>query len=178
MSLLLRRYSSTAPEPWGNGAGATTELVSFEDSAKLSPSSAKPWRLSVARLQQPTPFSALSNVRRTFMPIGGNTVMLTINGITHVVPETQTIDFQGDDRVSLSHLGAPCFAVNLMVKQNAPGRTPMLVFTDEPHDRAIAAVALANGSGFTRFDLVNPALLRSGAKRSGPNRWAAVQLPG
>lgn len=137
--------------PWANERGATTELVSFAQGTALLPSSR--WRLSVARLVEPGPFSVIADVRRTFVPIGSG-VVLSIGGERHPVAPGHAVSFDGAAGVSLVSLERPCFAVNLMVDPAAP-RDVTLRLTPFPDDvEGIVAVALEATPGVGLFDVL------------------------
>lgn len=108
------RYTEQTPVAWANGGGVTVELVSLAVSAELTPGLPR-WRLSIATLQRPAPFSPLPGVLRQFMPIGGD-VVLTINGVRTPVAAGTVCHFDGADEVDLVDLTTVCNAVNLMVE--------------------------------------------------------------
>ncbi|MFT4233247.1 MAG: HutD family protein [Leucobacter sp.] len=112
---LLRPVATAPTTPWANGAGITTELVSFEDSHELSPEGTPPWRLSIAQLERAAPFSALPGVLRTFMPLDG-ALALRVGRQTHDLRPGVPLHFSGEDDVALETLPAPCRALNLMVR--------------------------------------------------------------
>ena len=117
----LASFADRGPVPWANGAGQTTELVSLTESAQLTPG-LRPWRLSIARLERVGPFSALPGMARTFLP--NAEVALDIDGHVHSVPAFRPERFHGGQNVSLVDLVEPCFAVNLMVVEDARGPEP------------------------------------------------------
>ena len=117
----LVSFADRDPVPWANGAGQTTELVSLTESAQLTPG-LRPWRLSIARLERVGPFSALPGMARTFLP--NAEVALDIDGHVHSVPAFRPERFHGGQNVSLVDLVEPCFAVNLMVVEDARGPEP------------------------------------------------------
>ncbi|GAA1869100.1 HutD family protein [Brevibacterium marinum] len=113
---VITSFDELEPVPWANGAGETTELVSLTDSQTLTPSLRR-WRLSIARLDRPAVFSPLPGLARTFLPIGAE-VALEIDGEVHPVTSAEPKTFRGEQTVSLVELGAPCFALNLMVEDS------------------------------------------------------------
>lgn len=113
---VLSSFDDRDPVPWANGAGETTELVSLAESEALTPDRLR-WRLSIAKLERAAAFSPLPGLARTFLPIGAE-VVLEIDGHVHSVAENEPRSFRGEQNVSLVDLGAPCFALNLMVEEN------------------------------------------------------------
>jgi hypothetical protein len=145
---VVKRFADLTASAWANGRGATTELVSFDESEAFA--SGTRWRLSVADLDRPGPFSPLTGVRRTFIPVGGD-VVLAVDGAVRECPDGLPIEFDGGARTELIALTGPCHAVNLMVDV-ASLWGPRL--TTDPSDATILAVALRSGDGFARFDLM------------------------
>lgn len=118
---VLTSFADIPPAPWANGAGETTELVSVQESARLTPA-LRPWRLSVAKLERLGPFSSLPTYARTFIPLDAE-VVLRIEGTVHRVPPGQPLRFHGRDEVELVEMGAAGYALNLMVADADPGST-------------------------------------------------------
>ena len=156
---VLTSFDDRDPVPWANGAGETTELVSLADSENLTPL-ARPWRLSIARLDRTAEFSALPGMARTFLPTAE--VVLSVDGRTHRIPRLTPLRFRGDRAVVLTELDEPCFAVNLMVAQSdsvdPPRRGLAMIGPDEEHavradDGAAFLLTLASSPDRPRFQL-------------------------
>ncbi|MCC4908766.1 HutD family protein [Microbacterium sp. cx-59] len=167
-SLEVRRpFSARAARPWANGAGTTTELVDFGESALLTPESSR-WRLSVARLDRAAPFSRLPGHRRMFVPIGGD-VVLDIDGRAQEAPEGMVVEFDGGSEVTMSWLSSPCHAVNLMV-DDFSARSPSLSSATTElaiDDGVVVVVALSAGPEFGMFDLLTPSHRTEGLEMPG-----------
>jgi environmental stress-induced protein Ves len=146
---ILQRFADLQPTPWAGGGGATTELVAFDDSERLGGPGAR-WRLSVADLEQPGTFSLLPGVQRTFVPVGG-AVMISVDDEQRECTECRPFQFEGDARTELVALTGRCHAVNLMVDETSQW-FPRL--TRERSGDVIAAIALDDGDGWERFDLL------------------------
>lgn len=163
----LIKFARSPSVAWANGSGRTTELVSWVRSRDLSGEAIPPWRLSIAELTGPAPFSALPGVRRHFLPIGGS-VRLTVNGAARPVGDATVTQFTGDDEVELVELvDGPCHAVNLMVRAGSAdpaGRDPGPALIAGTSDRGggpgcWAAVSLGRADGIDRFDVIDPSRL-------------------
>lgn len=146
---ILKRFADLPPTPWANGGGATTELVAFDESEGVGGPGAR-WRLSVADLEQPGTFSPLPGMHRTFVPVGG-AVMLSVDDEQRECAECRPFQFEGDARTQLVALTGRCHAVNLMVDERSEW-SPRL--SRERSDDVIAAIALEDGEGWRRFDLL------------------------
>ena len=164
---VITSFDDLTPVPWANGAGETTELVSLADSASLTPSLLR-WRLSIARLDRPAAFSPLPGLARTFLPIGAE-VVLEIDGHVHRVTPAEPVNFRGEQDVSLVELGAPCFALNLMVEDDdgpeaddesgthsgAGPKRRALAMSRRFSDRGLFAVTLNSDPGSPRFQVLD-----------------------
>lgn len=65
--------------PWKNGGGVTHEVAVWPDGAGMDDFA---WRVSLAELQGPGPFSSYPGVSRSLMLLEGNPVRLEIDGVT------------------------------------------------------------------------------------------------
>ncbi|WP_052405580.1 HutD family protein [Demequina mangrovi] len=148
---LARTFAARTRVPWFNGAGFTTELVSFEDSARHAPD-LSPWRLSIAELSRPGSFSAIPGVTRMFCPVGAD-VVLRIDGATVTVVSHQVLTFDGGAEAELLELPSPCHAVNLMSRDGGAEQAVMRL-DEGPPSRAGLAVVRLEGEG--RFDVLVP----------------------
>lgn len=151
---VITSFDDRDPIPWANGAGETTELVSLTDSQALTPNLRR-WRLSIARLDRPAAFSPLPGLARTFLPIGAD-VVLEIDGQAHRVVQDEPLRFSGEQNVSLVELGAPCFALNLMVKTDDRARSGLgsLAMSTRLTGPGLFAVTLESGPVYPRFQLL------------------------
>lgn len=151
---VITSFDDLEPVPWANGAGETTELVSLTDSQVLTPALRR-WRLSIARLDRPAEFSPLPGMARTFLPTGAE-VVLEIDGHRHPVTPAEPALFRGEQKVSLVGLGAPCFALNLMVEMNkrlGSGQRGLELSTRFT-GTGLFAVTLDSVPGYPRFQLL------------------------
>lgn len=151
---VITSFDDLDPVPWVNGAGETTELVSLSDSEALTPSLSR-WRLSIARLDRPAEFSPLPGLARAFLPIGAE-VVLEIDAHVHRVTPAEPARFRGEQKVSLIELGAPCFALNLMVEIDDGARSGQgaLEMSTRSTGSGLFAVTLDSGPGHPRFQLL------------------------
>lgn len=129
--------SAIAPTPWKNGGGDTRELACWPPGAGMD---AFEWRVSVATIAAPGPFSAFQGVQRQIMLLDGAGVRLRAEdeGIDHALDERwQPVAFAGDQAIDCIPLGGTSTDFNLMLRhgrwqgavqvlQNAcvPGSTP------------------------------------------------------
>ncbi|WP_172657658.1 HutD family protein [Demequina rhizosphaerae] len=148
---VARMFAAQPRVAWFNGAGFTTELVSFDDSARLWPDLA-PWRLSVAELTRTGPFSPVPGVTRSFCPVGGD-VVLRVDGRETRVGELEVLTFDGGADTALLELPSACHAVNLMTRDDARARVSMRLDSGPASRSGLAVVRLDRGA---RFDVLAP----------------------
>jgi len=76
MSVHLRRAADRMPAPWRNGGGITREIAARPPGATLE---AFDWRISMAEVREPGPFSSFPDVDRVLTFLQG-TLSLSIEG--------------------------------------------------------------------------------------------------
>jgi environmental stress-induced protein Ves len=96
--------------PWRNGGGSTLEVVRYPSSTDGGPLE---WRVSVARIDRPGPFSELP-VDRVIMPIGEAGMSLHLDGKETVLDPWQQIAFPGEVAVRAELRSASTRCLNLM----------------------------------------------------------------
>ncbi|MFT4229476.1 MAG: HutD family protein [Microbacterium sp.] len=150
---IVKRFAQTPANRWPNGAGVTSELLGFAETASLTPFAPR-WRLSVAQLIEPAVFSELPGIWRTLLPVGA-AVRLEVGGVVHEVADGSPLEFDGGISTRLVALSVPCYAVNLMVEA-LPRRAEVRLTRGALDATALVAVALRTGARCGAFDLVAP----------------------
>lgn len=103
--------------PWKNGGGSTRELVCWPPNSGMDGFG---WRVSVATIAAPGPFSAFAGVDRQIMLLEGDGVRLRGNGWEHALGERwQPFAFSGDEPVDCAMLGGTSTDFNLMLRRGA-----------------------------------------------------------
>ncbi|GAA3676504.1 hypothetical protein GCM10023081_13510 [Arthrobacter ginkgonis] len=120
------RFADLSPSPWLNGAGRTVELAAgagpsqdgmFPDGT--SPDGGWDWRLSLADVDRPAPFSRLPGIRRILTIVDGGPLDLTVDGVLRRVERYRPFAFDGG-AATLSALPAgPVRNLNLMLGPSA-----------------------------------------------------------
>ena len=104
-----------AASPWKNGGGSTREIACWPPGAGME---AFGWRISVATIDQPGPFSAFAGVDRQIMLLDGDGVHLRGEGIDHVLDARwQPFAFSGDVALGCSLLGGTSTDFNVMARR-------------------------------------------------------------
>jgi uncharacterized protein len=179
------RQSEFRSTPWKNGGGITREAIRV-------PASGDPfgWRMSVAHIEQPGPFSDFAAYHRIMVLLRGDGVALKFsNGEERRLRKAgDVVEFDGALATQCDLLGGPCVDLNLMVVKSltsvhaqvlhlhqplalpaAPGRVT-LVF---PIESALEVRADGAAAALEPWDLavISPVTGQSGtfAPRAGSN---------
>ncbi|PXA90705.1 hypothetical protein DMC25_02460 [Caulobacter sp. D4A] len=106
------------PAPWKNGGGTTWEIAAQPPGAGMD---AFDWRLSIAQVAAPGPFSVFPGVDRVLTVIAGAGLRLAVDGLGEVLlDETSSpLAFPGDAPAAAMLDGGPIRDLNLMVRRGA-----------------------------------------------------------
>lgn len=110
MTWQVLRAAEYVRMPWKNGAGSTLEIARDGDGLE-----AFAWRLSIADVAQPGPFSAFAGYQRIITVLRGEGMQLEVDG--HLSRPLQAFDayaFSGDSHVQCSLLGGAIRDFNLI----------------------------------------------------------------
>lgn len=115
---MLQRFSiaDLPATPWKNGGGSTREIVCRPQGAGMD---GFDWRVSIATIAQPGPFSAFPGVDRLIMLLDGDGVHLhSSSGINHRLDQTHApFAFAGDVALDCTLLGGPSTDFNVMTRR-------------------------------------------------------------
>jgi environmental stress-induced protein Ves len=117
MSNVHRFSRATLPSmPWKNGGGTTQEIASWPQGAPLDSFG---WRVSIATIATPGPFSVFAGIDRSIMLLEGDGVRL----FTHDGRVEHRLDvphrpfaFSGDDAIDCTLLGGASNDFNVMTR--------------------------------------------------------------
>ena len=143
--------------PWKNGGGSTRELACWPPSAGAGADMDNfGWRVSVATIAVPGPFSAFPGVDRQIMLLQGDGVHLRGQGWQHTLGERwQPFTFSGDEPVDCSLRGGPSIDFNLMLRRGTwRGHVQVLREAPPPASAGLCMVLQGRWQG--------PRLLESG----------------
>lgn len=112
------RFTNVEASPWINAGGSvkviTAGVVSQQGRLHLKADNHWDWRLSIADVEQPGAFSALSGVKRVLTVVDGGPLQLTIGGKSHLVTAHQPLTFDGGTVTTASLPHGPVSNLNLM----------------------------------------------------------------
>lgn len=170
----LRRLDDVQPVPWLAAVGVTREVVSYRESRVLTPGR-PPWRLSVADLHEPGPFSRLPGLERTFVPVDG-AVTLRVDDRLRTVAAGTALSFSGSAETILTSLTAPLRAVNLMTAAGALDPVELVVCRHAPRSVPAATLMMPLTTGrrgrARPLDLYGPGARLGGLR---VRRWLAIR---
>ena len=134
MTLEFFDLANVPATPWKNGGGSTRELACWPPAtAAASGMDSFGWRVSVATIAAPGPFSAFAGVDRQIMLLGGDGVQLTSSGWQHTLAERwQPFAFSGDEAVDCTMLGGISTDFNLMLRRGVWDGTLQVVRSEPP----------------------------------------------
>jgi hypothetical protein len=108
------RFTELTAVPWRNGGGITREVVS----AGGSGAQGFDWRISIADVNEPGPFSTFPGVERTITVVGGEGMDLVIDGVQHLLGLHEPLSFDGASRAWGSPLAGPVRDLNVMTSND------------------------------------------------------------
>ena len=123
--------ATTPSTPWKNGGGSTQELACWPPGADMN---SFEWRVSLATVDRPGPFSVFPGIDRQIMLLSGDGLHLRSPGWEHrLEPRWQPFAFSGDDAVDGAMLGGTSKDFNLMLRRGAwTGRLQVLRIAPPP----------------------------------------------
>ena len=108
------RFAQLTASPWPNCGGVTREVVS----AGASGPQAFDWRISIADVSEPGPFSTFPGVDRILTVVEGERMDLVVDGVEHVLGLHEPFSFDGASRTSCSRLAGPVRDLNVMTRSD------------------------------------------------------------
>ncbi|MGY4531512.1 environmental stress-induced protein Ves [Pseudomonas sp. TE3786] len=110
MTWQLLRAADYPRMPWKNGGGSTLEILRDGDGLE-----AFVWRLSIADVAQPGPFSAFNGYQRIITVLEGEGMQLEVDGqLSRPLRALDAFAFSGDSQVHCTLLGGAIRDFNLI----------------------------------------------------------------
>jgi len=112
------RFAELPAIPWRNGGGVTREVVASGASVASGGSDPEDfdWRISIADVSQPGPFSAFPGVDRVITLVEGERMELVVDGVVHVLGLHESLSFSGASLASCSLPAGPTRDLNVMTR--------------------------------------------------------------
>lgn len=108
------RFTRLPVVPWRNGGGVTREVVSAGGSGP----GGFDWRISIADVREPGPFSAFPGVDRVITLVEGDRMDLVVDGVEHVLHPHEPFGFHGASQASCSLPAGPTRDLNVMTRSD------------------------------------------------------------
>lgn len=132
----LIRAASGMRMPWKNGAGWTTVIAVWPESAGDEDFG---WRLSIAEIERSQPYSIFPGVDRRQLLLSGPGLVLTGSGERHLLAAPYDVaGFSGDSVLTCEPAG-PCRVLNVMTRRG---------IVDAEISILRGSVAVSAGSGY------------------------------
>lgn len=112
----IRRRSDHLTMPWANRLGSTLELAVSPPGATIA---AMSWRISIATVTAPGPFSSLPGVDRVLLMLDDVDAVLRIDGRDARLRRFDQVAFSGDSDVALVSVSGPAHDLNLMTRRSS-----------------------------------------------------------
>jgi environmental stress-induced protein Ves len=129
--------------PWKNGGGSTQELACWPPGAGMDTFE---WRVSLATVDRPGPFSVFPGIDRQIMLLGGDGLHLRSPGWEHRLDQRWAPwAFAGDDEVEGVMLGGTSKDFNLMLRRGA-WRGALQVLREAPPPAAAGLCMVLQGT--------------------------------
>lgn len=127
MAMHFFDLATTPSMPWKNGGGSTQELACWPPGADMN---SFEWRVSLATVDRPGPFSVFPGIDRQIMLLSGDGLHLRSPSWEHrLEPRWQPFAFSGDDAVDGAMLGGTSKDFNLM-QRRGQWQGPLRVVAD------------------------------------------------
>ncbi len=149
----LQRYHDLPATPWRNGRGTTREIARAAIDAPEAAGELFAWRISMAEISEPAPFSVFRSVDRLLGTLQGQINLIVEDIEVRLNPGDEPVVFRGDVPASAAVAGQSRTAVdlNLMVTDTLgwgsmsvlqPGilRVPTPPTVTSPRGRVLAEV--------------------------------------
>ena len=170
MTLNVLRAADRAVQPWKNGGGKTREVLAAPASGSAGDFD---WRVSMAEVAVPGPFSSFPGIDRTLKVLEGRLELTFADpAAVHILtPQTAALDFPGDVAVTGRPVDGPVLDLNLMVRREA--------FVGHIRSLPAGALPAPEGSPVLRLLIaLQPTTVRVADAVHGLARFDALRLDG
>ena len=138
------RFAELSCVPWRNGGGVTREVAVGGSGGQHFN-----WRISIADVNVPGPFSAFPGVDRIITLVDGERMDLVIDGVEHVLGLDEPLSFDGASQTSCMLPSGPTRDLNVMTRRGRHSAAVTLTDLSETRPLAVAGgqvLVLVSGS--------------------------------
>ena len=139
------RFAELPVVPWRNGGGVTREVLASGGSGPQG----FDWRISIADVSQPGPFSTFPGVDRVITLVEGERMDLVIDGVVHVLGLHESLSFDGASQASCSLPAGPMRGLDVMTRSDRMSAAVAVRDLSETRPIAVSGsqvLVLLNGS--------------------------------
>jgi len=176
--MIIKRNQPESWKPWKNGGGLTREIAVYPASASTEDFL---WRVSVAKIERPGPFSQFPNVRRRLMLLNGNGVLFQFADRSVMLTDSaQTMEFSGEDDLYCSPVDGACLVMNVMTRSDWVCKMHVAHDGSLPTTRELGRIIIVAEGAVRLTESANPPeLLQAGeAALLGPGATLQVDISG
>ena len=112
--ITILRAADRAATPWKNGGGITREVAIWPPGSKFDDFD---WRISMAGVREPGPFSVFEGIDRTMAILSGRLELRLPDHTVVLSPESEPFAFAGDVTCEGIPVGGPVTDLNIMVRR-------------------------------------------------------------
>ena len=113
MPTIVTRCADLEEVPWRNGLGLTREVAVESDA--VGPL----WRISIADVSAAGPFSTFDGLDRVLLVVGGEGLVLDVDGVEHHLSRLDSHEFAGEAATFGRPVGGAVQALNLMTRRGS-----------------------------------------------------------
>ena len=142
--LEIVRFAALSCVPWRNGGGVTREVAVGGSGGQHFN-----WRISIADVNVPGPFSAFPGVDRIITLVAGERLDLVIDGVEHVLGLGAPLSFDGASQTSCMLPFGPTRDLNVMTRRDRHSAAVTMTDLSETRPLAVArgqVLVLLSGS--------------------------------
>ncbi len=129
------RYAELRIVPWRNGGGVTREVVVGGGGSDPQDFD---WRVSIADVNAPGPFSQFPGVDRVITLVEGKRMDLVIGGVEYVLGLHELLSFDGASQASSTLPAGPTRDLNVMTRRNRQSAAVAIMDLSETRPIAVA----------------------------------------
>jgi environmental stress-induced protein Ves len=129
----IQRFNEHTPMPWANGRGTSYEV-------SRGGGEVWNWRVAIAPVVEPGPFSPLAGVDRHLVVLDGAPLALTFDGTTRLARRGEVVSFNGESNVVAALPEGPTRDLGLMIRRGVATGSMSVVSAGVGFGRVIVAL--------------------------------------
>lgn len=138
MSAAVIRFPDLPSVPWGKNNGRVKELAAGPG-----------WRLSIAAIEKPGAFTPFPGRDRITVPVEGELLVLTVDGVEHGMERFRPFRYSGDSPAEAALPTGPVTVLNTVADRSTTGASVMVAELSKKNPQTLGEgqfVVLLHGS--------------------------------